>query len=174
VTRLVDVMPTVLELTGAPAVDGDGRSLVAMMTRDAQALDLGAYAETLSPARFGWSPLRSLRVGRFKLIDAPRPELYDLSIDPGEQRNLHAELPSVGAAISRRLSALTRQHPPWRDAAATFTPTPETMAQLAALGYLAGARPALTERGGVLPDPKDRIDEYNQLVERQRAASGSR
>ena len=49
-------------------------------------LHLEAYSESLYPARFGWSPLRALRDGRFKLIDAPRPELYDLERDPFEER----------------------------------------------------------------------------------------
>jgi arylsulfatase A-like enzyme len=38
--------------------------------------------------RLGWSPLAALREGRFKIIDAPRPELYDLDADPFELRNL--------------------------------------------------------------------------------------
>ena len=37
---------------------------------------------------YGWSPLEGMFDGRFKLIVAPRPELYDLAADPGETRNL--------------------------------------------------------------------------------------
>ena len=40
---------------------------------------------------YGWSPLRSLRSGRFKFIEAPRRELYDLERDPFEQQNLYQE-----------------------------------------------------------------------------------
>ena len=47
------------------------------------------YAESLVPLlHFGWSDLRVLREGRFKYIQAPRPELYDLQDDPGETTNL--------------------------------------------------------------------------------------
>ena len=168
VVRLTDVMPTILQLIDAPSARTDGVSLVATMTGVRSPNDLEAYAESLSPARFGWSPLRSLRVGRYKLIDAPRPELYDLSVDPGERQDIHARNPAVAARLSRQLAALTREHPSWRDAGQTFKPAPETLAQLAALGYVAGASAAPIDRDQPLPDPKDRIDEYNRLVQRQR------
>ena len=46
-----------------------------------------AIGETDYPLRFGWAPLRSVRAGGFKFIEAPRPELYDLHADPGELTN---------------------------------------------------------------------------------------
>jgi hypothetical protein len=37
------------------------------------------YAESFAPLLdFGWSPLHSLRSDRWKYIDAPRPELFDI------------------------------------------------------------------------------------------------
>ena len=80
--RTSDLLPTLLGLLGEPAPAGlDGRDLLA---RDAPA---EAYAETFYPAGFGWSPLRSLRVGALKLVEAPRAELYDLAADPKETRD---------------------------------------------------------------------------------------
>lgn len=38
--------------------------------------------------RFGWAPLRSVRVENWKYIRAPRAELYNLSTDPQETSNL--------------------------------------------------------------------------------------
>ena len=87
--RLVDVMPTVLDLLGLPGTPTDGVSLMNLMAGGSRELD--AYAESEYPRRFGWSPLRSVRDSRFKLIDAPRPELYDLQLDPFEERNVYAE-----------------------------------------------------------------------------------
>ncbi len=50
-----------------------------------------AYSETLMPRfNFGWSELRSLRSEGLKVIEAPRPEVYDLEADPGELMNLHS------------------------------------------------------------------------------------
>ena len=70
-----------LELMGIPlerpAVDG--QSLTPLMTGARSTLGLEAYAEAVYPRyHFGWSDLRTLRAGRFKYIEAPRPELYDL------------------------------------------------------------------------------------------------
>src|SRR5262245_20208175 len=36
-------------------------------------------AALLYPRRFGWRPVRSLRAGRFNLIEAPRRELYEVT-----------------------------------------------------------------------------------------------
>jgi len=51
---------------------------------------------------FGWSQLRGLRTDRFKFVEAPRPELYDLQEDPDELVNLASAeqemLPSSGGA----------------------------------------------------------------------------
>lgn len=47
-------------------------------------LAIEAYAESVYPRRLGWSPLRVWRDDRYKVIDAPRPELYDLERDPFE------------------------------------------------------------------------------------------
>ena len=169
VTSIVDVMPTVLDLVAAPGVTTDGVSLVPAITGSPRSLDLDAYSESLYPERFGWSALRSLQDARFKLIDAPRPELYDLQADPTEQDNLYTQRPVLAAAMSRRLSALTRQFAPRRDAGGV-QPTRETLERLAALGYVGTARATWSGSVHPLPDPKDHIGEYSRLV-RQREMS---
>jgi hypothetical protein len=47
--------------------------------------------------------LRALHADRYKLIEAPRPELYDLTRDPDEQVNLYYDRPQTAAAMLRRL-----------------------------------------------------------------------
>lgn len=106
VVRLVDVMPTVLDLAGVRAPDTDGSSLVSLLTGHRRDLGLEAYSESWYPRRFGWSPLRSLRADRFKLIDGPRPELYDLASDALEAHDIVAERPGLAEEMIRRLSAL--------------------------------------------------------------------
>ena len=62
--------------------------------------DRRCMPETYFPQFFmGWAPLRVDRAGRWKYIDAPEPELYDLSADPGEQ---HQRLASAGARTRRQ------------------------------------------------------------------------
>jgi len=154
VVRLVDVMPTILDMLDLAAPAIDGRSLVGVMTRDGPHPDRDAYAESVYPRLLGWSPLRSLRAGRFKLIEAPRPELYDLLLDPFEKRNLHDQRRTLAASLESRLAALAGRDGLSRGKAA-FVPA-ELQRRLAALGYIASARePGSSE--AALPDPKDCI-----------------
>ncbi len=71
--RIIDLTPTVLELAGVTVPGGmSGKSLVPLMTGAALELGLEGYAEAMYPLHhFGWSDLRALRAGRYKLIDAP-------------------------------------------------------------------------------------------------------
>ena len=85
--RTTDVLPTVTGLVGvAPPEVLDGESLQPYLS-GAESKDRTAIGETDYPLRFGWAPLRSVRAGGFKFIEAPRPELYDLHADPGELTN---------------------------------------------------------------------------------------
>ena len=164
--RLVDVMPTATELAGMEATRVDGVSLLPLLTGAAKSLKIDAYSESLYPARFGWSPVRALRDERFKLIDAPRPELYDLDNDPGEQINLYEERPSVAAALAKRIADLdrgTERHPTNRSEVST-----DIRDRLASLGYTSGS-PSLPI--SILPnsaDPKDHITRFNELTRRRR------
>jgi arylsulfatase A-like enzyme len=87
---LADIMPTVLEMSGTPLPPRvQGTSLVPSFFRPGSTRDRLVYAETFYPRyHFGWSDLRSVQDGRYKLILAPVPELYDLGQDPGETKNL--------------------------------------------------------------------------------------
>ena len=83
-----------------------GRSLLSLVASGRAETAPDAFGETYYPYyHFGWSPLVYVRSGRYKYIDAPRPELYDLRDDPRETRNL-AGLPDyheVEEELSRHL-----------------------------------------------------------------------
>src|SRR6185503_8823609 len=91
-----------------PSPPVDGTSLVELMRGRLQGLNLVAYSESLYPARLGWSSLRALRDGRFKLIDAPRPELYDLAEDPFEEHNIYDTRRALAAEMTTRVSAIAQ------------------------------------------------------------------
>ena len=156
VVRLVDVMPTVLDLLSMPRHPVDGKSLAGVLHGDPQHVELDAYSESQYPLRFGWSPLRALRAGRYKLIEAPRPELYDLDRDPFEQRNLYHERRDLARAFEHRLATFERvigARP--RDGATDPLPPGELRERLTSLGYIgSGASPAQSDHHD-LPDPKD-------------------
>lgn len=166
--RSEDVLPTVLDLLGVePPADLQGRSLVALMTGEAGDLDLAAYSESLyARNHFGWSELRALRVGRFKYIEAPRPELYDLERDPHETRSVYGERQALAERMAADLARLAAEHE-GTGRAEPGAVDPETRERLAALGYIGTfvhAAPRPDER---LPDPKDKIDIFNLIVAAQ-------
>ena len=133
--RLIDVAPTLLDLAGLEALPGtDGRSLRRAAAGGGP--EEPAYVESLSPLlHLGWSPLHAWRTRRWKLIDAPRAELYDLEADPSERRNVAAEHRDVVDALRRPLQAAMAAQGP----SAARAVDAETSERLAALGYLSGA-----------------------------------
>src|SRR6185295_12940686 len=95
VARTIDLLPTMLDLLGLAAATPkvSGRSLAAAL-RGATLEEEPAFAESLVPlVHYGWSDLRALRLGSWKYILAPRPELFDLERDPHEQQNLVEQEP---------------------------------------------------------------------------------
>ena len=160
--RAIDLMPTLLELTGVRTTERvDGESLVALIRGNARRDPPPAFLETWYPQlHFGWSRLRALRVGEWKYIDAPKPELYDLRTDRDERRNVIAERSSVATRMAGELDAIEKGF----GAAATAAPPQpdaETVARLRSLGYVGLASPA--SRGARGPDPKDRIADMNRF-----------
>ena len=88
--RTTDILPTLLDVVGISAPETlQGKSLAPYFD-GSETKDRMVFAETDYPLRFGWSPLRSVRADGQKLIEAPRPELYDLRADPGEVNNVYA------------------------------------------------------------------------------------
>ena len=170
VVRTVDLLPTVFDLLGTPAPgEMDGRSLVPLMTGVQTELGLEAYAESLYPLHhYGWSDLRALRSGRFKLIAAPRPELFDIEQDPNELNNLFDQRRALGERMLARLREIeaefARQQKPTQGPVEV---DPEARARLAALGYVgsftASVKPDENRTG--LADPKDKVGLFNLISE---------
>ncbi len=98
VVRLVDLMPTVLDFYGMTAPRLDGVTLTGLMSGRQPDLGLEAYAESVDPRRFGRTTLRAMRDARFKVIEAPCPELYR-----SRRRSVRNDKPLSGAtAVGRR------------------------------------------------------------------------
>jgi arylsulfatase A-like enzyme/Flp pilus assembly protein TadD len=165
--ELVDVAPTVLDWIGAPPLPAaQGRSLRPRIDGTDDGRGAVAHAESLMPRlEFGWSELRMVRDGRFKFVEAPRRELYDLRHDPGEERDLAAFDPERAAEMGLTLEAWVRGT---TDAAAEVqaarTLDPDEEARLRSLGYLGGDYFKSGGEGG-RTDPKDGIAEIRRLDE---------
>ena len=158
--RLVDLLPTVLDLAGLPPLAGiDGTSLRPVMAGRRRAAE-PAYVETRQPwTTYGWSPLAAVRHAGWKYVAAPQPELYDLARDPGETRNRAPEL-RARAADMAALVARFEQQPA---AAAERSGDPQVLESLRALGYVGGP-PAAADAPPGLADPKDRLAERDLLM----------
>ncbi len=157
VARGIDVLPTLLDFAGLKARATPGRSLRRAASGERVA-DEPAYSESLhSQLQYGWAPLHAWRTSKHKLIEAPRPELYDLEADPTETHDRSLEDRARVEAMRRQLQqALTTTTPD-----ATQAVDAETKERLAALGYLGGgggAPPVPTGR-----DPKDGIGLVTRL-----------
>ncbi len=169
--RLIDVTPTVLAFLGRPAkTDAQGVSLLGLISGRTDDLGLAAYGESLGGFLvMGLSPLRCLRVDKWKYIHAPTPELYQIREDPGETRNLAEAEPVRLADMRDELETLIAEAPPSPSLdEAMRTPSGDEIRKLMTMGYVAGS-----SRGGqtenllaseldlfepVGPDPKDHVE----------------
>jgi choline-sulfatase len=160
--RTIDILPTVLQLVRPQETtpDLDGEPLQTYF--DAIGTDRDAYGETDYPMRFGWAPLRSLRTKDSLLVEAPRPEFYNLRSDPAEVTNRYEPWNEEVKKLREKLAARRSASAAPRASAAG----PQTIAELRALGYLgradAGSSTNVPEPS-LLPDPKDKIEEQNLL-----------
>jgi len=158
--RLMDVAPTILEFVGiAQPPEFQGRSLMELLRSGAPKTARDVSSENLyAHKHFGCSALWALRTGRYKYIQAPKPELYDLVTDPGETRNLYAQQTRLALAAKEKLESLRarfrRPHAQGQRAL-----DPDTVARLSSLGYVAGSSEQ-SESPDSGADPKDRIGEF--------------
>jgi arylsulfatase A-like enzyme/Tfp pilus assembly protein PilF len=171
--RSIDIVPTVLALLGLPGGDEtQGQSLVREFRGEAPPPDLPQYSESLlAELGFGMAPLHAVRLGGYKLIRAPRPELYDLRADPHELRNIYADHRDQAARLERELDHLLEASARSARKAKENPMTRESEEGLRALGYLAST----TDRqsmGGM--DPKDGISIYNRLEDARHLAQHER
>jgi arylsulfatase A-like enzyme/Flp pilus assembly protein TadD len=165
--NLADLMPTILHVLDIDIPkEVQGRDLTPLMrptkTSAANAEARSLYAETFLPRlHFNWSELRSVETDKYHFIDAPKPELYDVSKDPGETANLFSQKKAVTDELNARLSKLIVQYSARQELAEKTGLDPALMERLKSLGYAGfsgGGSPATSNHG--LPDPKDRIQVY--------------
>lgn len=149
-----DLAPTIASLADATLGEVDGRTLLPLLSGRAEGdPDRPAYAESFyQNVLLGWSPLRAVRTARWKFIEAPRPELYDLESDPGELRNRVDDRAALASGLQRALPS------PQADASARRAPAAagESAERLRSLGYVSGSTTPSSATREV--DPKDRVE----------------
>jgi arylsulfatase A-like enzyme len=149
---LVDVAATIADLAGAAGMPG---ASLRSQWGEAPRASASLYAESLAPQLdFGWSDLRAWRDGRFKLIRAPRVELYDVVADPRETTNLATCEPTRVRALSQALDAALAN-----ETQAEARLDPEAAERLRSLGYAQG--PGGRGSGA---DPKDKTEVARRIA----------
>jgi tetratricopeptide (TPR) repeat protein len=172
-TSLLNVAPTILQFLGVPQpAQFQGRSILGSLRGESPRGSEEIYSESLYGRRhFGVAALRSLRLGRYKYIETPKFEFYDLQGDPGETRNLYANQTALASSFRVRLVSLRS-----RFRVGSSSPqvvSPEVLARLQSLGYVAvsSAHSEAAESG---PDPKDRIAAFERYGYALRLATKGR
>jgi arylsulfatase A-like enzyme len=161
---LADIVPTVLSILNFEVPrQVQGENLLPLLSgKKQQPRPRSLYSETFLPRlHFNWSELRAVETANYHFIDAPKPELYDLSNDPGETRNLFSEKKAVAEEMRAKLVTLIRQYSAGQELAQKTGLDPALMERLKSLGYAGftgGGDPTISNRE--LPDPKDRIQVY--------------
>ena len=163
--RLLDVAPTLLAEAGvAIPAQMQGQSLTRIAQATSQA-DQPAYSRSEFPKRaFGCSVLESWRAGKYLYIRAPKPELYDLSTDPGATHNLAQTAKATLDTMALQLQTFD-SHLGNASKSAESGLTSSEMQKLASLGYVglekAGAGVNAAAEGN---DPKDAIGAINRTM----------
>ncbi len=107
-----DLLPTICDLLGVAVPTGlDGISLIAP-----PATDRLVYFEALDASLTrDWAPLTGVASARWKFIDLPEPELYDLAADAAESNNLagrdSSQLKALAAAKDTLVSRAQQAAP---------------------------------------------------------------
>ena len=166
--RAIDLFPTITEIAGVKTPRSlDGNSLLPLIQGEAMK-EVPVYSEAfLGYFGYGWSPTWSIRTRDWKLIEAPKSELYNLVDDPGETSNLYDTHPDQ----SERLEAiLAEHHRREKEVEPLETSTGDIgegqRKRLEALGYITRGNRSARDAFAELPDAKDGVQEF---VQRQKA-----
>jgi len=165
VVSLIDIMPTVLEMNGDLIPQQvQGKSLVPFFFKPKKNLESLAYAETFYPRfHYGWSDLKSVQNGRYKLILAPEPELYDLLNDAGEASNIARSEGNIFEGMNAEAAKFIEESSRNAYEMDYKGVDEETREKLAALGYIGSFTDPAKLQGKKLGNPKEKIVVFNEL-----------
>ncbi len=175
--REIDFLPTLLNLMGGKDLvpqQVQGTSLVPAFTGNP--VDTGtSYEETLYPKiNMGWSELRGIRTDQWMYIRAPKPELYDLTRDPGETKNVIQQHPMERERFEAVLNGIISAggHGTTEKVQMKLIDK-QTAEDLNSLGYVADYSPKTYELTGKGIDPKDRTNILKLLYEAENPLSNT-
>ena len=140
--RHIDLMPTVLDIVGIKIPrEVQGHSLIPIIRDPEKEKVEDCYFEAMTPyLNRDWAPLQGVLVDKFKYIDLPIVELYDVESDYKEENNLAAQDKSTVEKLNKRLQSLIKKYSSKTTREAKkVKEDPETLEKLRALGYVGGS-----------------------------------
>jgi len=174
--RLVDIAPTLLEIAAMPVPSQmQGQSLLRIAkSSGGGGGDQPVYSRSDLPQRgFGWSPLESWRAGKYLYIRAPKPELYDLTADPGAAHNLSQSSKATLDTMAAQLDGFDR-HFSGEAGKSSAELSSSEMQKLASLGYVGLQKSSGAAATVAGTDPKDKIATANKVIEAASARDQSK
>ena len=136
--------------------------------------DQPVYSRADLPQRgFGWSPLESWRAGKYLYIRAPKPELYDLTADPGATHNLAQSSKATLDTMAAQLESFDR-HFSGEAGKSSAELSSSEMQKLASLGYIGLQKSSGSAAAVTGTDPKDKIATANKVIEAASAGDQSK
>ncbi len=179
--RLVDIAPTLLEIAAIPVPSQmQGQSLLRIAKSKSSGGSSGSgssndqpvYSRSDLPQRgFGWSPLESWRAGKYLYIRAPKPELYDLTADPGATHNLAQSSKATFDTMAAQLDGFDRNYDRNYDrrfsgeaGQSSAELSSSEMQKLASLGYVGLQKSPGSAAAVAGTDPKDKIATANKVL----------
>jgi tetratricopeptide (TPR) repeat protein len=163
----VDLSTTLLAAAGARADATDGRDLSSEAAGSARPIYFEAMDASVTR---GWAPLTGIVLDRWKYIELPIPELYDLEADPQERENRAGREPDRERQLTAHLRALSASSGPAPIPAALDA---QAAGVLRSLGYVGGSSGPRQGPYTEADDPKTLLPLHRRFMEAlDQAASG--
>jgi len=170
----IDIMPTILETSGIKLkkITYQGISLVPLLTEKKKDMGRNLYCASRYPElNFNWAPLEGIITpDGWKYIEAPKPEIYNLTKDPQEKSNLYLKSPKKAKSLQRKLLLLKKDislKSNQQGEAEQIALSSETRERLRSLGYIwsgeAEKKGTKDQTTSLLPDPKDKAPLLAQI-----------
>ena len=157
---LVDITPTVCSLLDIKrpftfqGVDISGY----LLDDEPENIKRHVYLESMTPTKYKGNSLLGIVNDKYKYIQTTRPELYDMVNDYPESVNLVAKYPKIVHRMKGFLKLMLDDIIASPSPDSTMETDDETLKQLEALGYVAGAVDVDLTFNTTKKDPKDLFD----------------
>ncbi|MFC1738972.1 sulfatase-like hydrolase/transferase [Planctomycetota bacterium] len=153
---LIDIVPTICSVLGiSVGSDVQGENLLGKI---GQGRDRYIYCESLYATKYEANSLLGVVTDKFKYIQTTRPELYDLTADPGEMNNLAAKQPHRARILKDRLKLILEQSVRKGETDTRMELDEQAIKRLESLGYVGGGVIEDFDFDQSRDDPKDLID----------------